>query len=88
MKRLGRRFAERIDIQIVMGSVITVKIGMITIQHMHGYQRFLPVEANMQVRAGAADEQERQRGEKHDPGPIHRHGASIAAGDAIGQKMP
>lgn len=88
MKRLGRRFAERIDIQIVMGSVITVKISMIIIQHMHGYQRFLSVETNMQVRAGAADEQERQRGENHDPGPIHQHGASIAVGGVIGQKTP
>ena len=85
MKRLGRRFAERIDIQIIMGSVIAVKIGMIAIQHMHGYRRFLPIETNMQMRADAADKQQRQRGEKHDPGPAHRHGASIAGGFIIGQ---
>lgn len=57
MKRLRRRFAERIDIQIIMGSVIAVKIGMIAIQHMHGYRRFLAIKTNMQVRAGAADKQ-------------------------------
>ena len=57
MKRLGWRFAERIDIQIIMGSVIAVKIGMIAIQHMHGYRRFLAIKTNMQVRAGAADKQ-------------------------------
>lgn len=36
MKRLGRRFAKWIDIQIIMGCIIAVKIGMIAIQHMHG----------------------------------------------------
>lgn len=85
MKRLGRRFAERIDIQIIMGSIIAVKISMIAIQHMHGYRRLLPIETNMQMRADAADKQERQRGEKHDPGSAHRHGASIAGGVIIGQ---
>ena len=85
MKRLGRRFAKRIDIQIIMGCVIAVKINMINIQHMHGQRRLLAIETNMQVRTDAADKQQRQYGEKHDPGSAHRHGASIAGGFMIGQ---